>query len=101
MGDRADRARACAGAVLTALAAIATIALAVAIPTQGENPRAWGVIVCGMVTVALCWQVTVRNRRLLRHYRGDDLAPRRPVAARPTVSPPAARGGQARAKAAR
>lgn len=104
MGDRADRARAwrraCAGGLLTALAVIATIALAVAIPTQGENPRAWGVIVCGMVTVALCWQVTVRNRRLLRHYRGDDLAPRR-TATRPTVWASAARGGQARAKAAR
>jgi len=71
--------------MLAALALVATIALAVAIPTQGENPRAWGVVVCGLVTVALCVDLGVRNWRLLRHYRGDDLAPAR----------------QARAKAAR
>ncbi|MGO4533837.1 hypothetical protein [Leifsonia sp. 2MCAF36] len=74
-----DRARArrreWIGAVLTALTLVATIALAVAIPTQGENPSAWGVIVCGVVTAALCAQLALRNRRLLRHYRGDDLAP--------------------------
>ncbi|MGN6759888.1 MAG: hypothetical protein ACTHJI_00975 [Leifsonia sp.] len=89
MGDRADRVRAWRragiGFALAALALAATIALAVAIPTQGENPRAWGVIVCGVVTVGLCGQVGLRNWRLLRHYRGDDLAPR----------------GHARAKAAR
>ena len=89
MGDRSDRAkawrRAAVGGVLAALALAATIALAVAIPTQGENPRAWGVVVCGLVTVALCAQIVVRNRKLLRHYRGDDLRPAR----------------QARAKAAR
>ena len=80
MGDRADRARAWrragVGAVLAALALVATVALAVAIPTQGENPRAWGVVVCGCVTVALCVELALRNWRLLRHYRGDDLAPR-------------------------
>ena len=104
MGDRADRVRALrrawAGGVLAALALVATVALAVAIPTQGENPRAWGVIVCGLVTVALCWELAVRNRRLLRHYRGEDLAPagRRgaPAPVRRTVA-----AGQARAKAAR
>lgn len=81
MGDRAERVRAWRmagiGAVLGALALAATFALAVAIPTQGENPRAWGVIVCGVVTVEVCGQVALRNWRLLRHYRGDDLAPRR------------------------
>jgi hypothetical protein len=71
--------------VLAALALVSTIAVAVAIPTQGENPRAWGVVVCGLVTVGLCVELALRNWRLLRHYRGDDLAPRR----------------QARAKAAR
>jgi len=89
MGDRSDRAkawrRAAIGTILAALALLATIAVAIAIPTQGENPRAWGVVVCGLVTVALCGQIVARNRRLLRHYRGDDLAP----------------GRQARAKAAR
>ncbi|WP_285114531.1 hypothetical protein [Leifsonia sp. fls2-241-R2A-40a] len=89
MGDRSDRARAWRMAsiagLLAALALVSTVALAIAIPTQGENPRAWGVIVCGLVTVEVCGQVAVRNWRLLRHYRGDDLAPRR----------------QARAKAAR
>jgi len=103
MGDRADRAkawrRACIGGVLTALALVSTVALAIAIPTQGENPRAWGVIVCGLVTVGVCWQVTARNRRLLRHYRGDDLVP--PRHPRSPWTHPAERGGQARAKAAR
>ncbi|RDV45708.1 hypothetical protein DOE76_04375 [Leifsonia sp. ku-ls] len=105
MGDRADRIRALrrawTGAVLTALALVSTAALAVAIPTQGENPRAWGVIVCGLVTVALCGELTLRNRRLLRHYRGEDLppAPRRRDASLP---PRGVVGrGQARAKAAR
>ncbi len=77
MGDRMDRARAwrgvAAGAALALLTLIATVALAVAIPTQGENPRAWGVIVCGAITVALCIQLALRNWRRLRHYRGDDL----------------------------
>ena len=102
MGDRADRVRAMrrawAGGVLTALALAATVALAAAIPTQGENPRAWGVIVCGLVTVALCGELTVRNRRLLRHYRGEALVPAR------RASTPVHRtlsGGHARAKAAR
>jgi len=80
MGDRADRARAWRrvwiGGVLTVLTLVATVALCIAIPTQGENPRAWGVIVCGLVTAEVCAQLTVRNRRLLRHYRGEDLAPR-------------------------
>ena len=58
------------------LALVSTVALAVAIPTQGENPRAWGVIVCGVATVAICADFALRNWRLLRHYRGDDLAPR-------------------------
>ena len=84
-----DRARAWrragVGGVLAALALVATIALAVAIPTQGENPRAWGVVACGLATAALCAELAVRNWRLLRHYRGDDLAP----------------AHQARAKAAR
>ncbi|MGH1526987.1 hypothetical protein ACRAWC_25025 [Leifsonia sp. L25] len=86
MGDRTDRARAwrraAVGAVLAALALLATVAVAVAIPTQGENPRAWGVVVCGVITVAICVDVAVRNRRLLRHYRGDDLAPRHHVRAK-------------------
>lgn len=105
MGDRADRARAWRrvwiGAVLTALALLATVALAVAIPTQGENPRAWGVIVCGLVTVAVCGQVTLRNRRLLRHYRGDDLAARAHERRRVVGGRGGVAGGQARAKAAR
>jgi hypothetical protein len=92
MGDRSERTRAwglaVTGAVLAALALVATVAVAVAIPTQGENPRAWGVVLCGLATVGLCADLAVRNRRLLRHYRGDDLVPRRPA-------------GQARAKAAR
>ncbi|WP_374008662.1 hypothetical protein [Leifsonia sp. LS-T14] len=81
MGDRSERARAWrregVGILLAALALIATVAVAVAIPTQGENPRAWGVVLCGLATVALCVDLAIRNRRLLRHYRGDDLAPRR------------------------
>ena len=89
MGDRSERVRAwrlaAVGGVLAVLSLLATAAVAVAIPTQGENPRAWGVVVCGLVTVGLCAELAVRNRRLLRHYRGDDLVPRR----------------QARAKAAR
>lgn len=64
------------GGLLAALALVSTVALAVAIPTQGENPRAWGVIVCGLVTVAVCGEFALRNWRLLRHYRGDDLSPR-------------------------
>ena len=79
MGDRTDRARAwrgvTAGIVLAALTALATVALAVAIPTQGENPRAWGIIVCGVVTVAVCVQLAARNWRRLRHFRGADLPP--------------------------
>jgi hypothetical protein len=94
-----------AGGALTVLAVAATVALAVAIPTQGENPRAWGVVVCGLVTVGLCVQLTVRNRRLLRHYRGDDLpagrsrgvARLRPAVRLRQAAPPR----QARAKAAR
>lgn len=89
MGDRSDRVRAWRRAgiwgALALLALVSTVALAVAIPTQGENPRAWGVIVCGVVTVVVFGQVALRNWRLLRHYRGDDLAPRRgahPKAAR-------------------
>ena len=111
MGDRTDRARAARragiGAVLAVLTLVATVALAVAIPTQGENPRAWGVIVCGLVTVALCSDFALRNWRLLRHYRGDDLAPRRHPASRdaePRRHTPARRQAsarQARAKAAR
>lgn len=77
MGDRAERARAwrrvSLGGVLAVLAVVATAALAVAIPTQGENPRAWGVIVCGLVTAGLCASIARRNWRLLRHFRGDDL----------------------------
>jgi len=80
MGDRSERVRAWrragVGVVFAALALVATVALTVAIPTQGENPRAWGVVVCGLATVALCVDLAVRNWRLLRHYRGDDLAPR-------------------------
>jgi hypothetical protein len=79
MGDGTDRARAVRkagiGGLLAVLALVATVALAVAIPTQGENPRAWGVVVCGLVTVAVCGDFAVRNWRLLRHYRGDDLIP--------------------------
>lgn len=109
MGDRADRARAWRrvwiGGALTALALAATVALCIAIPTQGENPRAWGVIVCGLVTVEVCAQLTVRNRRLLRHYRGEDLAPgraRRGAGGRVSARlHHTAAGAQVRAKAAR
>lgn len=77
MGDRAERARAwrrvSVGAVLAVLSLVATAALAVAIPTQGENPRAWGIIVCGLVTAGACASLARRNWRLLRHFRGDDL----------------------------
>ena len=77
MGDRAERAQAwrkvSIGAVLAVLSLVATAALAVAIPTQGENPRAWGIIVCGLVTAGLCASVARRNWLLLRHFRGDDL----------------------------
>ncbi len=77
MGSRAERARAwrrvSVGAVLAVLSLVATAALAVAIPTQGENPRAWGIIVCGLVTAGLCASLARRNWLLLRHFRGDDL----------------------------
>ncbi|HEV7185672.1 MAG TPA: hypothetical protein VGN33_14345 [Leifsonia sp.] len=77
MGDSSDRARARRrvrwGIALGVLAFVATAALAVAIPTQGENPSAWGVIGCGMVTVWLCAHLARHNWQLLRHYRGDDL----------------------------
>ncbi len=77
MGDRVDRARAWRGvglgSVLTFCVVVATATLAVAIPTQGENPRAWGIIVCGVVTALVCARVAIRNWRRLRHYRGDDL----------------------------
>lgn len=59
--------------MLGLLALVGTIAIAIAIPTQGENPRAWGTVGCGAVTVWLCARLAVRNHRLLRHYRGDDL----------------------------
>ena len=79
MGDRVERARAWRGigvGVLCALfALLATAALLFLIPTEGENPRAWGIIVCGVVTVAVCARLARRNWRLLRHYRGDDLPP--------------------------
>ena len=85
MGDRDDRARAwrrlTAGIILAILTLLATIAIAVAIPTEGENPHAWGVVICGAVTVALCAGVARRNRRRLRHYDGADL----PV---PSTRPP-------------
>jgi hypothetical protein len=78
MGDRSERARAwrgvSVGSVLTLLVTLATVALAVAIPTQGENPRAWGILVCGLVTVGVCARIAWRNWMLLRHFRGDDLA---------------------------
>ena len=86
MGDRGERVRAwrgvSAGAVLVLLSVLATVALGVAIPTQGENPRAWGIIVCGVVAVLLSGRLASRNWRRLRHYRGDDLPPahrQRPV----------------------
>jgi hypothetical protein len=77
MGDQVERARAWrrvgVGAVFAVLAMIATVVLAVLIPTQGENPRAWGIVVCGAVTVLVFTQLALRNWRLLKHYRGDDL----------------------------
>jgi hypothetical protein len=77
MGDRTERARArrrvASGIVLGLLALVGTVAIAIAIPTQGENPRAWGTVGCGLVTVWLCARLAERNWRLLRHYRGDDL----------------------------
>ena len=79
MGDRIDRARAVrglsVGVLLGLLSAAATIALAIAIPTQGENPSAWGVIGCGAITGVLCGQLALRNWRRLRHFRGADLPP--------------------------
>lgn len=79
MGDRSERARAWRGVgigVVCALFALtATAVLLFLIPTEGENPRAWGIIVCGVVTVVVCWRLARRNWRLLKHYRGDDLAP--------------------------
>jgi hypothetical protein len=77
MGDSADFARARRGvgwgATLSVLAFLATVAVSVAIPTQGENPRAWGVVGCGLVTVWLSVQLARRNWLRIRHYRGDDL----------------------------
>lgn len=77
MGDRGERARAWrrvgVGAVFAVLALVATAAIAVLIPTEGENPRAWGIVVCGVVTVLVCVRLAVSNWRLLKHYRGDDL----------------------------
>jgi hypothetical protein len=106
MGDRSERATAWRkvwlGGTLAVLTLIATAALAVAIPTQGENPSAWGVIVCGVATVAICLRVALRNERLLRHYRGDDLVqPRRSGARRGAGATPIPRSPHARAKAAR
>ncbi|MDN4613943.1 hypothetical protein P5G50_05695 [Leifsonia sp. F6_8S_P_1B] len=77
MGDRMERARArrrvASGIVLGLLALVGTVAITIAIPTQGENPRAWGTVGCGIVTVWLCARLAQRNRLLLRHYRGEDL----------------------------
>jgi hypothetical protein len=77
MGDRVERARALRrvglGALFAVLALISTVALTVLIPTEGENPRAWGIVVCGVVTVVVFTQLALRNWRLLKHYRGDDL----------------------------
>ncbi|KQR50692.1 hypothetical protein ASF88_15735 [Leifsonia sp. Leaf336] len=79
MGDRVERARAWRGVgfgvVCALLALVATMALLFLIPTEGENPRAWGVIVCGVVTIVVCARLARRNWRLLKHYRGDDLVP--------------------------
>lgn len=79
MGDQVDRAKAWrgvgVGTVAALLALIATVALAVLIPTEGENPRAWGVVVCGVVTAGVCARLARRSWRLLKHYRGDDLPP--------------------------
>ncbi|MEN2742214.1 hypothetical protein ABCS02_30925 [Microbacterium sp. X-17] len=77
MGDRVERARALRrvglGVLFAVLALIFTVAVTVLIPTEGENPRAWGIVVCGVVTVAVCARLALRNWRLLKHYRGDDL----------------------------
>jgi hypothetical protein len=77
MGDRADRARAWRGVVFGVVFAVLTLAstaaLAVAIPTQGENPHAWGVIGFGILTLIVCVRLALRNWRRMRHYRGDDL----------------------------
>lgn len=77
MGDRAERARALRrvglGGFFAALALVLTVALAVLIPTEGENPRAWGIVVCGVVAVVVFARLALRNWRLLQHYRGDDL----------------------------
>lgn len=82
MGDRGDRVRAWrgvgAGTLFAVLFALATAALAVAIPTEGENPRAWGIIVCGVVAVVVSTRLATRNWRRLKHYRGDDLPPAHP-----------------------
>lgn len=59
--------------MLGLLALVGTVAIAIAIPTQGENPRAWGTVGCGVVTVWLCARLAARNWRLLQHYRGADL----------------------------
>jgi hypothetical protein len=82
MGDHVDRVRAWrgvgVGSFLALLTLLATAALTVLIPTEGENPRAWGVVVCGLVTVLVCARLARRNWRLLKHYRGDDLPPPHP-----------------------
>lgn len=79
MGDRVERARAWRGVgfgVASAfLALLATTALLFLIPTEGENPRAWGIIVCGVVTVMVCTRFARRNWSLLQHYRAADLPP--------------------------
>ncbi|WP_426626201.1 hypothetical protein ACPPVW_09315 [Leifsonia sp. McL0607] len=79
MGDRVERARAwrgiATGVVFGLLALLATTALLFLIPTEGENPRAWGIIVCGVVAVVVCARLARRNWRLLKHFRGDDLEP--------------------------
>jgi hypothetical protein len=79
MGDRVERARAWRGVgfglASALLALLATTALLFLIPTEGENPRAWGIIVCGVVTVMVCARFARRNWRLLRHYRAADLPP--------------------------
>ncbi|MBN9630910.1 hypothetical protein [Leifsonia sp. TF02-11] len=79
MGDRVERARAWRGVgigvVCALLAMVATAALVFLIPTEGENPRAWGIIVCGVVTAIVCARLARRNWRRLRHYRADDLPP--------------------------
>jgi hypothetical protein len=93
MGDRDDRARAwrgfSAGILLTLLSLVATAAVAVAIPTEGENPHAWGVVLCGAVTIALCVQLAWSNRQRLRHYTGADLPPAGPSRRSGRFGPPA------------